>query len=349
MHNFNYLRRSEKLLTPRIVQMLNVIHESKGRQDLYIEANADALSGLKHISMIQSTEASNRIEGIFTSDQRLRALVKEKTEPRNRNESEIAGYRDVLSMIHEGYDHIPLSTNVIKQLHRDMYRYSGSGLGGRFKSSDHVIEEKDGLGDRFVRFNPVSAFETPLVMDRFIQAFDEAQNLEYLIPLLIDSLAILDFLCIHPFSDGNGRISRLLFLLLLYRAGYIGGKYISIEKIIEGTKETYYDALYESSQNWHEGMNNDLPFVEYSLGIIISLYRELDTRVSLITSSGMTKKLRIRRIMEESLGKITKRELLEMNPDISETTIEDVLAELVKEGTINKIGGGRYTSYVYTR
>jgi Fic family protein len=349
MHNFNYLRRCEKLLTPRIVQMLNVIHESKGRQDLYIEANADALSGLKQISMIQSTEASNRIEGIFTSDQRLRALVKEKTEPRNRNESEIAGYRDVLSMIHEGYDHIPLSTNVIKQLHRDMYRYSGSGLGGRYKSSDNVIEEKDGSGDRFVRLNPVSAFETPLVMDRFIQAFDEAQNLEYLNPLLIDSLAILDFLCIHPFSDGNGRISRLLFLLLLYRAGYIGGKYISIEKIIEGTKETYYDALYESSQNWHEGMNNDLPFVEYSLGIIISLYRELDTRVSLITSSGMTKKLRIRRIMEESLGKITKRELLEMNPDISETTIEDVLAELVKEGTITKIGGGRYTSYVYTR
>lgn len=349
MHNFNYLRRCEKLLTPRIVQMLNVIHESKGRQDLYIEANADALSGLKQISMIQSTEASNRIEGIFTSDQRLRALVKEKTEPRNRYESEIAGYRDVLSMIHEGYDHNPLSTNVIKQLHRDMYRYSGSGLGGRFKSSDNVIEEKDGSGDRFVRFNPVSAFETPLVMDRFIQAFDEAQNLEYLNPLLIDSLAILDFLCIHPFSDGNGRISRLLFLLLLYRAGYIGGKFISIEKIIEGTKETYYDALYGSSQNWHEGMNNDLPFVEYSLGIIISLYRELDTRVSLITSSGMTKKLRIRRIMEESLGKITKRELLEMNPDISETTIEDVLAELVKEGTITKIGGGRYTSYVYTR
>lgn len=349
MHNFNYLRRCEKLLTPRIVQMLNVIHESKGRQDLYIEANADALSGLKQISMIQSTEASNRIEGIFTSDQRLRALVKEKTEPRNRYESEIAGYRDVLSMIHEGYDHIPLSTNVIKQLHRDMYRYSGSGLGGRYKSSDNVIEEKDGSGDRFVRFNPVSAFETPLVMDRFIQAFDEAQNLEYLNPLLIDSLAILDFLCIHPFSDGNGRISRLLFLLLLYRAGYIGGKFISIEKIIEGTKETYYDALYGSSQNWHEGMNNDLPFVEYSLGIIISLYRELDTRVSLITSSGMTKKSRIRRIMEESLGKITKRELLEMNPDISETTIEDVLAELVKEGTITKIGGGRYTSYVYTR
>jgi Fic family protein len=349
MHNFNYLRRCEKLLTPRIVQMLNVIHESKGRQDLYIEANADALSGLKQISMIQSTEASNRIEGIVTSDQRLKALVKEKTEPRNRNESEIAGYRDVLSMIHEGYDHIPLSTNVIKQLHRDMYRYSGSGLGGRYKSSDNVIEEKDGSGDRFVRLNPVSAFETPLVMDRFIQAFDEAQKLEYLNPLLIDSLAILDFLCIHPFSDGNGRISRLLFLLLLYRAGYIGGKFISIEKIIEGTKETYYDALYGSSQNWHEGMNNDLPFVEYSLGIIISLYRELDTRVSLITSSGMTKKLRIRRIMEESLGKITKRELLEMNPDISETTIEDVLVELVKEGTITKIGGGRYTSYVYTR
>jgi Fic family protein len=349
MRNLDYLKRCEKLLTPRIVQMLNVIHESKGRQDLYIESNSDALSSLKEIALIQSTDASNRIEGIFTSDQRLRALVNEKVEPRNRNESEIAGYRDVLSMIHESYDHIPVSTSVILQLHRDLYRYSGSSLGGKFKNVDNVIEEKDSLGNSSVRFIPVSAFDTPQAMDMMIQAYGDAQKQEFINPLIITSLIILDFLCIHPFNDGNGRMSRLLFLLLLYKAGYIGGKYISVEKIIEESKETYYEALYESSQSWHDGTNNDLPYVEYSLGIIVSLYRELGTRVNLITNSSMTKQLRIRRVLEESLGKITKRELMDMNPDISETTIEDVLSELVKDGTIKKIGGGRYTSYVYNR
>lgn len=349
MRNLNYQERCDKLLTPRIVQMLTVIHESKGRQDLYIEANTDALTSLKEIALIQSTDASNRIEGIYTSDERLKALVKNKTEPRNRNESEIAGYRDVLKMIHDSHDHIPVSVNVITQLHRDIYRYSGSGLGGKFKSVDNIIEEKDVKGNRFIRFAPVSAFETPQAMDQLIQAYTEVKKQAFINPLLVNSLFILDFLCIHPFSDGNGRLSRLLFLLLLYKEGYIAGKYISIEKIIESTKETYYEALYDSSLNWHEGTNIDLHFVEYSLGVIIAVYRELGTRVDLLTKSGVTKQMRIKRNVEDHLGEITKRELIEMNPDISETTIEDVLSSLVKDGIIKKIGGGRYTSYVYNR
>ena len=255
----------------------------------------------------------------------------------------------VLSMIHESYDHIPLSTKVILQLHRDLYRYSGSGLGGRFKNVDNVIEENDGSGNSFVRFNPVSAFETPQAMDKMIKSYNESQKQEFINPLITTSLFVLDFLCIHPFRDGNGRMSRLLFLLLLYKAGYIGGKYISLEKIIEATKETYYEALYESSKNWHDETNIDLPFVEYSLGVIISLYQELSTRVDLITNSGITKQMRIKLILEEHLGEITKRELMEMNPDISETTIEDALSNLVKKGIIKKIGGGRYTSYAYNR
>lgn len=349
MRDFDYQTRCEKLLTPRIVQMLNLIHENKGRQDLFIETHTDALSSLKEIALIQSTDASNRIEGIYTSDQRLRALVKDKVEPHNRNESEIAGYRDVLTLIHESYDHIPVSSSVMTQLHRNLYQYTGSGYGGKFKNVDNVIEERDNQGNRFVRFSPVSAFETPQAIDRIIQSYTSALKHEEINPLLLISLFILDFLCIHPFTDGNGRMSRLLFLLLLYKSGYIGGKYISVEKIIEEAKDTYYEALYLSSQNWHEGTNNDVPFVEYSLGIIISVYRELALRVDLITNSGITKQNRIKRIMEGQLGEITKRELMDMNPDISETTIEDVLSGLVKEGIIKKIGGGRYTSYVYNR
>ena len=347
MREFDYLSRCKKLLTPRIVQMLNSIHENKGRQDLYIETHADALLSLKEIALIQSTEASNRIEGIYTSDQRLRAIVKDKTAPRNRNESEIAGYRDVLTLIHESHDHIPLSSSVITQLHRDLYQYTGSNYGGKFKISDNVIEEKDKQGNRVIRFLPVSSFETPLAIDKIIQSYTDALKREEINPLLLITLFILDFLCIHPFSDGNGRMSRLLFLLLLYKAGYIGGKYISVEKNIEETKETYYEALFESSQSWHEGLNNDAPFVEYSLGIILSVYRELASRANLVTSTTITKQNRIRWILKEHLGEITKRALMDMNPDISETTIEDVLSGLVKEGFIKKIGGGRYTSYVY--
>jgi Fic family protein len=349
MRNYDYQKRCEKLLTPRIVQMLNVIHESKGKQDLYIEAHSDALSSLMGIALVQSTNASNRIEGIFTSDQRLRDLVTKKTEPRNRNESEIAGYRDVLTLIHESYDYIPVSTNIVIQLHRDLYRYTGSELGGKFKSVDNVIEERDGFGNSFVRFTPVNAFETPQAVDEMIKAYSETKKEEFINHLILTSLFVLDFLCIHPFSDGNGRMSRLLFLLLLYKAGYIGGKYISMEKLIEETKETYYESLYESSQGWHEGLNNDHPFVEYSLGVIIAMYRELDSRVELITNSGITKQMRIQLIMKDQFGEITKRELMNMNPDISETTIEDALADLVKKGIIKKIGGGRYTSYVYNR
>lgn len=337
------------MLTPRIVQMLNVIHESKGKQDLYIESHADALSSLMEIALIQSTDASNRIEGIFTSDQRLKELVNKKAEPRNRNESEIAGYRDVLTLIHESYDHIPISTNIIVQLHRDLYHYSGSSLGGKYKSVDNIIEEKDGSGNSFVRFMPVSAFETPQAMENMISAYTAAQKEEYINQLILTSLFVLDFLCIHPFGDGNGRMSRLLFLMLLYKAGYIGGKYISVEKLIEESKETYYEALYESSQDWHDGLNNDLPFVEYTLGVIISMYRDLDSRVELITNNRITKQMRIYLILKKQIGEITKRELMNLNPDISETTIEDALADLLKKGVIKKIGGGRYTSYIFDR
>ncbi len=349
MRVYEYKNRYHKLLTPGIVGLLTQIHEYKGKQTLFIEAKADTLTKLMEIAKIQSTEASNRIEGICTTDERLEKIVRDKTMPRNSSEKEIAGYRDVLTAIHENYDYIPVKPSIILQLHRDLYKFSGQSIGGTFKTADHVIEEEDSEGNQVVGFRPVPAWETAEAIEQACRAFDDAiRDAEY-DPLLVIPMFILDFLCIHPFNDGNGRMSRLLTLLLLYRAGYMVGKYISIEKLIEQTKETYDETLQESAQQWHEGENDDLPFVRYLLEIIVAAYREFSQRVQTLRTSGLSKPERIRVIIKDTLGKITKAELTEKCPDISAITIQRTLGELVKSGEVLKIGGGRYTAYTWNR
>ena len=345
MKNYNFREKWQKLLTPEIVKKLTRINEYKGEQRLFIEAHKDELNDLVEIAKVQSTEASNRIEGILTTDDRLKNLVQEKTTPRNRDESEIAGYREVLNIIHENYDYIPINVNYILQLHRNLYKFLENADGGMFKTTDNVIREIDLEGNEKVRFRPVSAWETPTSMEMLCKEFSEAKN--EVDPLLLNIMFILDFLCIHPFNDGNGRMSRLLTLLLLYQSGFIVGKYISIEKIIEESKETYYEVLQDSSIKWHENQNDYKPFVNYILGVIINAYKEFESRVKLLTNPGLSKADRIREMIKNHIGTITKSELMEMNPDISDTTIQRTLADLLKRGEIEKIGGGRYTKYVW--
>lgn len=349
MRTYDYNKKWQQLLTPEIVTMLSQIHEFKGEQNLFIEAQSDTLTQLVEIAKIQSTEASNKIEGIFTSDERLKKLVTNKTIPRSRNEQEIAGYRDVLSTIHDSYEFIPVRPSIILQLHRDLYKFSGKSIGGAYKNADNVIAEEDNEGNRFVRFQPIPAWETPKSIEALCDAFDDAIARNEADPLLIIPMFILDFLCIHPFNDGNGRMSRLLTLLLLYRAGYIVGKYISIEKVIETTKDTYYEALQSSSQGWHEEENDYAHFVRYMLGVILSAYRDFSSRVRVLTTSGMSKPDRIREIIKDTLGKITKTEIMQKCPDISQVTVQRTLNDLIKNGDIIKIGGGRYTSYIWNR
>lgn len=349
MRAYDYIKNYDHLLTPDIVALLGQIHEYKGEQTLFIEAKSDTLSHLMEIAKIQSTESSNKIEGIYTSDERLKKLVLDKTTPQSRSEQEIAGYRDVLATIHENHGYIPLKPSIILQLHRDLYRFSGKSIGGSYKNSDNVIQETDGQGNRFVRFQPVAAWETPEAVERACRAFDEAsKNAEY-DPLLLIPMFILDFLCIHPFNDGNGRMSRLLTLLLLYRAGYIVGKYISIEKLIEQTKETYYETLQQSSTGWHEEQNDYAPFVRYLLGIIVAAHRDFSTRVQTLAASGLSKPERIRAVIKDTLGKVTKAEIMRKCPDISQITIQRTLNDLQKSGEIIKLSGGRYTSYIWNR
>lgn len=345
MRDYNYKEKWQKLLIPDIVQKLTLINEFKGEQRLFIEAHKDELNKLVEIAKIQSTEASNRIEGIFTADDRLKNLVQEKTTPRNRDESEIAGYRDVLNIIHESYEYIPINANYFLQLHRDLYKFIGNVDGGVFKTGDNIIRERDEKGNEKIRFKPVPAWETPESLDALCVAYKEAKNEAD--PLILMSMFILDFLCIHPFNDGNGRMSRLLTLLLLYQSGFIVGKYVSIEKIIEESKETYYEVLQDSSISWHENENDYKPFVNYMLGVVVNAYKEFETRVKLVTNPNLSKADRIREIIKNHIGTITKAELIKMNPDISDTTIQRTLAGLLKNNEIKKIGGGRYTKYVW--
>lgn len=348
MRTFDYRKRYGRLLQPDIVALLAQIHEYKGEQALFVEAKADALTQLLEIAKIQSTEASNKIEGIYTSDERLKKIVCDKTMPKTRNEKEIAGYRDVLNTIHQNYDYIPVKPSIFLQLHRDLYKFAGNA-GGSFKSSDNVIAQEDEQGNKFVRFQPVPAWETPAYIDAICDAFQDACKDSQCDPLILIPMFILDFLCIHPFNDGNGRMSRLLTLLLLYRAGYIVGMYISIEKLIEQTKETYYETLQESSYNWHEEENDDAPFVRYMLGVIVAAYRDFSSRVQLLATSGMSKPERVREVIRGSVGKMTRAQIMEKCPDISRVTVERALTDMVKKGEILKIGGGRYTAYIWNR
>ena len=349
MRSFDYINKWEKLLTPDIVALLTQIHEYKGEQSLFIETKADSLTTLVEIAKIQSTEASNKIEGIYTSEARLKSLVKDKTTPKTRNEREIAGYRDVLNTIHESYEYIPVRANMILQLHRDMYKYEGYDFGGKFKASDNVIEEVDEKGNKFIRFKTVSAWETSGAIENLCNEYDRAIGSGKIDPLVLIPMVVLDFLCIHPFNDGNGRISRLLTLLMLYRAGYIVGKYISIEHLIEKSKELYYECLQQSSFGWHEEENDYVPFVQYTLGVVVAAYRDFSERVHLLVTSGLSKPERVAELIKNTYGEITKSQIMDKCPDISRITVERALADLLAKERIIKIGGGRYTKYVWNR
>ena len=346
MKNFDYITNPAKLLTPEIVQMVGSIHEHKGKQELFLEANIDELKTLLEVALIQSTGASNRIEGIFTSDKRLEELVSQKAEPRNRSEQEIAGYREVLATIHESYEYITPRPTIILQLHRDLYSYSQGNIDGTYKNSDNVIAETDAEEHQKARFIPVPAFQTAEAIDELCAHFLEAWEANLIDKLILIPMFILDFLCIHPFNNGNGRMSRLLTLLLFYKAGYIVGKYVSMEMLIEKTKETYYEALQASSFGWHEGENSYKPFVKYYLGIMLKAYNEFENRVEHLKYHNLSKLDRIKAVIDNRVGKITKKEIMELCPDISKVTVERTLTDLVKSGYIAKVGAGPSTGYV---
>lgn len=320
------------------------IHEYKGRQELYLAQKPAVLDKLVGIAKIQSTEASNKIEGIVTTSTRIKELYQEKTTPRNRDEQEITGYRDVLNTIHENYEYIPLTTNYILQLHRDLYKYSEKSIGGRFKNTQNYISETYPDGTKKVRFMSLAPYETPQAVDEICGSFNQAVDSCDIDTLILIPCFINDFLCIHPFNDGNGRMSRLLSTLLLYRCGYVVGRYISIEKKIEETKAIYYDVLEQSGIGWHEENNDPTPFIKYILSILLASYREFESRVDLFGEKLSALEL-VRRAINDKIGKFTKSEIMALVPTVGKTSVENSLKKLVDEGIIVRHKTGKATFY----
>ncbi len=346
MRKFNLLEEYNGIISnSNIINLISKIHEYKGKQSYLLDTKKDTLDTLLKVAKIQSTSSSNKIEGIYTTDKRISEIVNQKLEPKNRNEEEIAGYRDVLSLIHGNYNFIDITKNTILQLHRDLYKYTGYNYGGKFKNSQNYIEEKNEKGEKKIRFTPLSCVETPIAIEELCKNYNELVNNELCDLLVLIPIFILDFVSIHPFNDGNGRMSRLLTLLLLYKADYVVGKYISIEKIIEETKDSYYDALEKSSVKWHDNENDYSYFVEYYLGIILNAYKEFDSRINIAENKKITAYDRIIDIFKDNIIPIDKAFIMNKFPNLSETTIERVLNKLLKEDKIVKISGGRYTKY----
>lgn len=345
MRKFNYSKLISLNIPANMYDLISKIYEYKGKQELYVANFSYVLDKMIEVAKIQSTKSSNAIEGISTNDTRLEELMNKKSEPKNRNEEEIYGYREVLDIIHENYENIEFTKNNILTLHNRLYSYSEENHKGKFKTMDNSIVEANALGEKKVRFQPVSAFETENYIEKMISAYNEALRLK-IPPLLLIPTVIHDFLCIHPFADGNGRMSRLLTLLLLYKNGFFVGKYISLEMIIEETKDIYYEELQASSENWHSGTNDELPFIKYMLSVIYKAYSECDERFKLISEKSLTSAERVMKVFENSLEPLSKSDIAILCPDISKRTIERALKELKDRSLIKQLGSGRSTKYI---
>lgn len=342
MRHFDYASLINKTWDNEIVNYLTLIHEYKGKQSIYIQQRPQELERLVEIAKVQSTEASNSIEGIRTTETRLRQLMSERTTPRNRDEKEIAGYRDALNIVHENFDYIPLTPNYILQLHKTLLSHTDSAFGGSFKNVQNYISATDEAGKRFTLFTPLAPYETPDAVREICDEYNRAIGEGKVDPLLIIPVFIHDFLCIHPFLDGNGRMSRLLTTLLLYRAGYEVGKYISLEAKIAKNKDAYYASLEDSQVGWHKQQDDPTSFVKYLLSTIIAAYRDFDDRIQIVSPTSLDT---VKNAIDNKLGKFTKKDILELCPGLSASTVERHLKKLTSEGYIAKHGAGKNTFY----
>ena len=345
MRSLDYTKLKDKKWDSEIIRLVAQIHELKGRQELYLKQKPAELDKLIEMAKIQSTEASNEIEGIRTTNTRLKQLYAVKTTPKNRDEEEIMGYRDVLNTIHESFEYIPIRPNYILQIHRDLFSYSEKGIGGRFKNTQNYISARDSAGNEFILFTPLAPYETPTAIEKICVEYNKAIDAGDVDALILIPIFIHDFLCIHPFSDVNGRMSRLLTTLLLYRSGYVVGKYISLESKIAKNKSLYYDALKRCQTGWNENNEDVTKFIKYLLRTILAAYRDFEDRVDMVSEKLNAIDI-VRRAVNNKIGKFTKSDMMELCPTIGKTSVENSLKQLAKEGVITKHGIGRATYYV---
>lgn len=344
MRSFNYSAFKEQKWDSDILGLIAAIYKEAGKQEQYLKQRPQEMEKLVEIAKIQSTEASNAIEGIVTTSTRIKQLVEEKTTPRNRDEQEIAGYRDVLNVIHESFDAIPITQNYILQIHKMLYSHMNNTLAGRTKSVQNYISAAYPDGHTEILFTPLAPYETSESLDRICEEYNRViGNLE-VEPLIIIPIFIHDFLCIHPFNDGNGRMSRLLTTLLLYQNGFYIGKYISLEAKISKNKDLYYSAMSQSQTGWHEGKEDALPFIKYILGTILASYKDFEERTSLVQEKLSALEM-VRMASKSKIGRFNKQDIRELCPTLSDSSIEGALRKLVAAGELKKEGKGKSTCY----
>ena len=345
MRNFNYSEIKNQKWDSETLSLVAAIYKAVGKQELYLKQRPQELEKLVNIAKIQSTEASNAIEGIVTTNTRLKQIVGEKTTPRNRNEQEIAGYRDALSIIHESFDTIPLTLNYILQLHKIMCSHMNNPLAGKTKNVQNYISATYTDGHAEVLFTPLSPFETPDALDKICEEYNRVIGNMEVDPLIMIPVFIHDFLCIHPFNDGNGRMSRLLTTLLLYQSGFYVGKYISLEAKIADNKDLYYEALGKAQVGWHEGEDDASAFIKYLLGTILAAYKDFEERFELVEEKLPAIEV-VRKATQQKIGSFKKQDIRELCPSLSLSSVEGALRKLVASGELRKEGVGKATYYI---
>lgn len=344
MRDFHYAAIREQKWDSEILGLIAAIYKEAGKQEMYLKQRPEELEKLVEIAKVQSTEASNAIEGIVTTSTRIRQLVEEKTAPRNRDEQEIAGYRDALNIIHENFDAIPITRNYILQLHKVLYSHMNNPMAGQTKSVQNYISATYQNGHTETLFTPLAPFETPEALERICDEYNRVIGNMEAEPLIVIPIFIHDFLCIHPFNDGNGRMSRLLTTLLLYRNGFYVGKYISLEAKIAKNKDLYYAALRQAQEGWHEGTEDAVPFIKYLLGIILSAYHDFEDRFSLVEQKKPALET-VRQATLSKIGRFSKQDIRELCPALSVSSIEGALRKLVASGELKREGNGKNTCY----
>ena len=344
MRTFDYSEIRDRKWDSDILGLVAAIYKEAGKQELYLKQQPEKLEKLVEIAKVQSTQASNAIEGIVTTNTRIRQLVEEKTAPRNRDEQEIAGYRDVLNIIHESFDVIPLTQNYILQLHKILYSHMNNPMAGRTKNVQNYITATYPDGRTEIVFTPLAPPETPEALDRICEEYDRVIGNMEVEPLIVIPTFVHDFLCIHPFNDGNGRMSRLLTTLLLYRSGFRVGKYISLEAKIAASKDLYYDALRRAQAGWHEGKADPVPFIKYLLGTVLAAYKDFEDRFALVETK-LSAEETVRRATKQKVGRFTKQDIRELCPSLSISSVEGGLRKLVAAGEIKREGTGKSICY----
>lgn len=350
MHIFDYSFLQNGLLPANLVGVITEIYSLKTLSMTRVQQYDSIFTELENIAKIQSVKSSNEIEGIVTSDERIAEIMTGSTAPLNHSEQEIAGYRDALAIVHRDYNFYSFHEQTILDLHRTMMTIAGNNYAGVYKDrNNNIIEQDPVTGFRKIRFQPVSAEGTPEAMEQLVLAYQEARDNPNINQLLLIPCVILDFLCIHPFRDGNGRMSRLLSLLLLYQNGFDAGKYISFEEQINLRKGNYYEALKNSSEGWHENESDYSGFIMEFLVELYQCYQELDKRFAVLGSQKVTKHARVEATVMNSLTPISKSDICKILPDVSASTVEAVLADMVRDGRVVKVGAGRSTRYLKNR